>query len=108
MRPLHRRLGTATLATVDDARAGPRSLENQGSGRHPLGRYYSGIYGNSSWTDVRTKLKIKLFLIETLAAVHTPLGPGRARRGGKGGNPCFWDWAATPYPQNRPRRPIFT
>ena len=68
----------ATLATVDDARAGPRSLENQGSGRHPLGRSHSGIYGDSTWTDLRTKLKIKLFLIETLAAVHTPLGPGRA------------------------------
>ena len=37
----------ATLATVDDARVGPRSLETEGSGGTFLGRYHSGIYGDS-------------------------------------------------------------
>ena len=37
----------ATLATVDGARVGPRSLETEGSGSTFLGRYHSGIYGDS-------------------------------------------------------------
>ena len=37
----------ATLATVDAARVGPRSLETEGSGSTFLGRYHSGIYGDS-------------------------------------------------------------
>ena len=48
MRRLLRSLGTATLATVDDARVGPRSLETEGSGSTFLGRYHSGIYRDSS------------------------------------------------------------
>ena len=47
LRRLLRRLGTATLATVDAARVGPRSLETEGSGSTFLGRYHSGIYRDS-------------------------------------------------------------
>ena len=47
MRPLHRRLGTATLPTVDDVRVGRRLLETEGSLCVSLGRYHSGIYGDS-------------------------------------------------------------
>ena len=47
MLPLHRRLGTATLATVDDVRVERQLLETEGSLCVSLGRYHSGIYGYS-------------------------------------------------------------
>ena len=51
----------ATLATVDDARVGPRSLETEGSGSTFLGRYHSGIYRDSrldGFTVVLPNLRI--------------------------------------------------
>ena len=97
MRPLHRRLGTATLTTVDDVRVGRRLLETEGSLCVSLGRYYSGIYGDSILDRCMTVAQNHHFINRGVyRGPHTPLDRGGARRGAAGGKPHFSDRAATP------------
>ena len=77
----------ATLATVDDARVGPRSLETEGSGSTFLGRYHSGIYRDSRLDGFTAVLPNLRFLNrDRLRRAHLGRLQGRAAmNGGQGG-----------------------
>ena len=82
----------ATLATVDDARVGPRSLETEGSGSTFLGRYHSGIYRDSSlnrlFNDPRKQGTLNR---DRLRRAHLGRLQGRAAmNGGQGGMRVGW------------------
>ena len=82
----------ATLATVDDARVGPRSLETEGSGSTFLGRYHSGIYRDSrldGFTAVLPNIRFLFWRLHRRA--HLGRLQGRAAmNGGQGGMRVGW------------------
>ena len=82
MRRLLRSLGTATLATVDDARVGPRLLESEGSGCAFLGRYHSGIYRDSRLNRHTNDTEDMLFpILSVHRRAHLARLHGRAAKG---------------------------